>query len=304
MLIEETLRITLRQIAIFEAIARTGSIAAAAAEIGLSPSAASMSLKEFETHLGVRLFERARRRMLLSDEGRPMLDAAKEILVRVTDMEEGSLPEDMRGRLRVGAVAPVGNYVLPQLCAAFMRRHPGVRIELRVLPSQDAMEAVRNMSIDIAFVGAPVNSSYLAAQPWLRDGLTVCAAPHHPRASAGEQPLGVLAGEAWLLEKTQSSDRISFTVEALKSLNSLNIVLETDSVEAIKRAVRDGAGLACLSRFAIEEELARGELVAIDVPELRFTRIFSMVTRRDTMHASAVRAFGTFAMSMAQPGEL
>jgi LysR family transcriptional regulator, low CO2-responsive transcriptional regulator len=291
------LRITLRQIAVFEAIARTGSIAAAASEIGLSPSAASMSLKEFETHLGVRLFERTRRRMLLSDEGRPMLEAAKEILVRAMDMEAGSLPEDMRGRLRIGAAAPVGNYVLPQLCAAFMQRHPAVRIELRVLPSQDAMEGVRNMALDIAFVGAPVNSSYLEAQPWLRDALVVCAAPDHPRAKSHEQPLRALAGEAWLLEKTQSSDRISFTVEALKSLNSLHIVLETDSVEAIKRAVRDGAGLACLSRFAIEEELARGELVALDVPELRFTRIFSMVTRRDTMHPSAMRAFRQFAMT-------
>jgi len=290
-------RITLRQIAVFEAIARTGSIASAAGEVGLSASAASMSLKEFETQLGVRLFERAQRRMLITDEGRRMLEAAKEILVRVTDMEEGSLPEDMRGRLRIGAAAPIGNYVLPQLCAAFMRRHPGVRIELRVLPAQDAMEGVRSMSLDIAFVGAPVNSSYLEAQPWLRDGLVVCASPHHPRARTREQPLSALAQDAWLLEKTQSSDRIAFTVEALKSLNSLNIVLETDSVEAIKRAVRDGAGLACLSRFAIEEELARGELVALDVPELRFTRIFSMVTRRNTLHPSALRAFRQFALS-------
>ena len=296
------MRITLRQIAVFEAIARTGSIAAAAAEIGLSASAASMSLKEFETHLGTRLFERARRSMLLSDEGRRMLEAAKEILVRVADMEAGSLPEDMRGRLRIGAAAPVGNYVLPQLCAAFMRQHPGVRIELRVLSSQDALEGVRSMALDVAFVGAPVNSSYLEGQPWLRDALVICAAPGHPRAQSHEQPLGSLAGEAWLLEKTQSSDRISFTVEALKSLNSLDIVLETDSVEAIKRAVRDGAGLACLSRFAIEEELVRGDLVALDVPELRFTRIFSIVTRRDTVHPSAMRAFRQFAMAASAGG--
>lgn len=290
------MRITLRQIAVFEAIARTGSVAAAAAEIGLSPSAASMSLKDIETHLGVRLFARSGRRMLLSDQGRPMLEMAREILVRVADMEAGSMPEEVRGRLRIGAAAPVGNYVLPSLCAAFMRRHPGVGVELRVLPSQDAMEGVRNMAIDIAFVGSPVNSSYLTAEPWLRDGLTVCAAPGHPRAGPGPQPLSALANEAWVLEKTQSSERISFTVEALKYLNSLNIVLETDSVEVIKRAVRDGAGLACLSRLAVEEELGRGELMALDVPELRFTRIFSLVTRRDTQQPSAVRAFRAFAL--------
>lgn len=290
------MRITLRQIAVFEAIARTGSVAAAAAEIGLSPSAASMSLKDMETHLGMLLFARSGRRMLLSDQGRPMLEMAREILVRVTDMEARSVPEELRGRLRVAAAAPVANYVLPSLCAAFMARHPYVRVDLRVLPAHEAMETVRNMGIDIAFIGAPVNSSYLDAQPWRRDVLTVCAPPDHPRAVPGVQSLQSLGGEAWVLEKTQSSDRIAFTVEALKYLNSLDIVLESDSIEAIKRAVRGGAGLTCLSGLAVAEELARGELVALDIGELRFTRIISLVTRRDTHQPGAVRAFRLFAL--------
>jgi len=224
-----------------------------------------------------------------------MLEMARGILVQVADLEALSAPEEVRGRLRIGAVAPVGNYVLPGLCATFMRTHPGVRIELRVLPSQAVMEAVRNMELDIGFVGAPVNSSYLEAEPWLRDGLAVCVAPHHPLAGQGARALATLADEKWLLEKTQSSERISFTVEALKYLNSLNIIFEADSVEAIKRAVRDGAGLACLSRLAVEEEIARGELVTLDVPELRFTRIFSLVRRRDSPQPEACRAFHDFA---------
>ena len=99
-----------------------------------------------------------------------------------------------------------------------------------------------------------------------------------------------------MLEKTLSSERISFTVEALKYLNSLNIVFEAESIEAIKRIVASGAGLACLSRMTVEGELARGELVALDVPELRFTRIVSMVSRRDTQQPEACRAFRDFAL--------
>jgi DNA-binding transcriptional LysR family regulator len=293
----------LRQIAVFEAVARAGSIAGAAQEIGVSPSAASMSLKELETHLGVQLFARSGRRLRLSDQGRPLLEMARSVLVRVADMEALSLPEEVRGRLRIGAAAPVGNYVLPGLCAAFMRRHPGVRMELRILPSQDVMEGVRNMALDIGFVGAPVNSSYLDAQPWLRDGLAVCAPPDHPLAQGGEIPLAALAQEPWLLEKTQSSERIAFTLEALKYLNTLDIRLETDSVEAIKRAVRDGAGLACLSRLAVEEEVAGGQLRLIDVPELRDTRIYSMVSRRATQQPAAARAFRAFAATLADGGE-
>lgn len=293
------MKITLRQISVFEAVARTGSVAGAAAEIGLSPSAASMSLRDLEVHLGVKLFARAGRQLRLSDQGRPMLEMARSILVQVSDMEALSLPDEVRGRLRIGATDPVGNYVLPRLCAAFMRQHPEVRLELHVIPSQDVMEGVRNMALDIGFVGAPVNSSYLAAEPWLRDGLAVCVAPTHRLASEREVSILSLASESWVLEKTLSSERISFTVEALKYLNSLNIMFEADSVEAIKRAVREGAGLACLSRLAVEDEVARGELRLLDVPELRFTRIFSLVSRRDTQLPVAARAFQRFALQLA-----
>jgi DNA-binding transcriptional LysR family regulator len=291
-------RITLRQIAVFEAVARIGSIAGAADEIGLSPSAASMSLKDLETHLGVQLFARSGRRMLLSDRGRPMLEMARGILVQVADMEALSLPEEVRGRLRIGTVTPVGNYILPALCAAFMHRHPGVRIEMRIMPSHDVMEGVRNMALDLGFVSSPVNSSYLEAEPWLRDGLVICAAPDHPLAGREAVPLAALEKEAWVLEKTLSSERISFTVEALKYFASIDVVFEADSVEAIKRIVSKGATLACLSRLTVEEEIKRGELVALDVPELRFTRILSLVSRRDTQESHACRAFRDFVRSM------
>lgn len=285
------MRITLRQIAVFEAVARCGTIAAAAAEMGLSPSAASMSLKDLETHLGVALFGRGGRRMRLSDPGRAMLDLARGVLVGVADMEALSLPGEVRGRLRIGAADPVGNYVLPGICASFMRLHPGVRVELRVLPSQGVMDGVRNMALDLGFVGAPVNSGSLMAEPWLRDAFAVCAAPGYPLPPGGAGALAALAQEPWVLEKTQSSERVSFTAEALKYVNSLNVAFETDSVEAIKHAVREGAGLACLSRLAVREEAARGELRLLDLPELRFTRIFSLVSRRAAPLPAAARAF-------------
>ena len=289
------MRITLRQIAVFEAVARTGSVAGAADEIGLSPSAASMSLKDLETHLGVQLFARSGRRMLLTDRGRPILEMARGILVQVADLESLSLPEEVRGRLRIGAAVPVGDYVLPGLCAAFMRLHPGVRVEMRIMPSHEVMEGVRNMALDVGFVGAPVNSSYLEAEPWLRDRLVVCAAPDHPLAGRKAVPLADLGDQPWALEKTLSSERISFTVETLKSMNSLNIMFEGESVEAIKRIVRDGAVLACLSSLTVADELARGELVELAVPELHFTRIVSLVSRRDTQQPQACRAFHEFA---------
>ena len=290
------MRVTLRQLAVFEAVARAGSIVRAAEEIGLSQSAVSMSLKELENHLGVDLFVRSGRRLYLSERGRTVLEMARGILVQVTDLEALTTPEELRGRLRIGASAPVGSYALPAMCADFMRVHPGVRIELRIMPSHEVMDGLRKLALDIGFVGSPVNSSYLDADPWLRDPLVICCAPGNRLASAGPVPLAALAAERWVLEKTLSSERISFTVEALKHFSSVDVVLETDSIEAIKRAVARGAGLACLSRLTVEEEIARGDLAVIEVPEMAFTRIFSMVRRRDSQQTTAFHAFRTFAL--------
>jgi DNA-binding transcriptional LysR family regulator len=291
------LRITLRQLAVFEAIVRAGSIVKAAGEIGLSQSAVSMSLKDLESHLGVELFARHGKKLMLSDRGRQVREMASSILIQVADLEALTTPEELRGRLRIGAAPSVGDYVLPQLCASFMRRHPLVRIELKVGSSMEVMDRVQKMSTDMGFVGAPVNSTYLDATPWLRDRLVVCCAPDNPLASGGPVSLAELKNHPWVLEKTASSERIAFTVETLKHMSSINVVMETDSLEAIKRVVKKGQVIACVSQVSVEDEIRRKELAVLQVPELDFTRIFSLVTRRDVYHSQVHNAFRAFAMA-------
>ncbi len=291
------MRISLRQLAVFEAVARLGSLVRAAAEIGLSPSAASMSLKDFEDHLEARLFDRQGKRLILNDHGRQVREMASSILAQVADLEAMTSPGELRGALRIGAAPAVGDYVLPQLCGDFMAAHPGIRVDLNIIPSLEVMDRVRKMSIDIGFVGAPVNSPYLEATPWLRDPLVVCCAPGSRLATGGEISLIDLKDERWILEKTASSERISFTVETLKHVSSINIALESDSIEAIKRIVRGGDFIACLSRLAVEEEVRRGEIHVLNVPELNFTRLFSVVNRPEVYQSQAFRAFRDFALT-------
>ena len=256
-----------------------------------------MSLKDFEDHLQVRLFDRQGKRLILNDHGRQVREMASSILAQVADLEAMTSPEELRGALRIGAAPAVGDYVLPQLCADFMAVHPGIRVDLNVIPSLEVMERVRKMSIDIGFVGAPVNSPYLEATPWLRDPLVVCCAPGSRLAKRGKTSLVDLKDERWTLEKTGSSERISFTVEMLKHVSSINIALESDSIEAIKRLVRSGDFVACLSRLAVDEEVRRGEIHLLNVPELGFTRLFSVVNRPEVYQSQAFRTFRDFALT-------
>jgi len=177
-----------------------------------------------------------------------------------------------------------------------MQQHPRVTIELRVSSSMDVMERVQRMSLDLGFVAAPVNSTYLQATPWVRDSLVVCCAPDNPLASRPRIMLNELRNQPWVLEKTASSERTAFTTEALKYINSINVVLETDSIEAVKRVVRQSQIIACTSALAVEDEVRRGELAILKMPELTFTRICSLITRRNVYYSQALEAFRTFAM--------
>lgn len=292
------MRVTLRQLAALEAVAVKGGVVKAAENLGLSHSAISMSLKDLEAHLGIKLFSRSGRNLKLTDIGKGVLEKAQAILAQVSDLEALAHPDCLQGRLRIGAAAPIGNYFLPSICAEFIELYPEIQIELQVMPSQYAIEGIYKTSLDIAFVGAPVNSKYIEVIPWLRDPLIVCAGPDHPLAKKKDTCFSLenIAQEKWIMEKSQSSERASFTIESLKYVNSLNIVLESDSVESIKRAVQVGTGLACLSKLVVDQELKNETLVALDVVELNFTRIFSMIMRKKVYHSEVVKVFQKFCM--------
>ena len=288
------MRITLRQLSVFEAIARTGSIVKASDDICLSPSATSMSLKDLEGHLDGELFARVGKRLLLNERGRVVREMAKSILLQAGELETLTTLDNLKGRLRIAATAPIGAYILPDLCAEFMLRNPEVVLDLTVAPSIEIMSGVQKMCVDVGFVGAPVNSNYLDSEPWLSDRLVICCAPDNLLADAGSVALSRLKDEPWVLEKALSAERTSFTMETLKCFATLNVALEADDIVAIKRTIRSGRFIACLSYVSVRDEIERGELREINVPELQFSRIFSMITRSGVYRSKVQAAFIEF----------
>ena len=123
----DVLRLTLRQLQIFVAVARSGSTTAASAEIALSQSATSSAVNELERLLSLRLFDRAGKRLLLNDNGRALLPRALALLDGAAGIEQMSRDGSAQAQsLRIGASTTIGNYVLPKLLAGFMgAQQPG-----------------------------------------------------------------------------------------------------------------------------------------------------------------------------------
>lgn len=272
------MRITLRQLAAFDAVAREGSVSAAADAVALSQAAVSMSLSELETHLGAPLFHRRGRRLVLNDFGRGMRAPVRDLLERAEAIESALSSRVLSGTLRIAASSTIGNYVLPGLIAEFVAVHAAVSVDLVVGNTDQVETAMMAMRADFGLIEGFSHHSNLQMQRWREDELCIICAPDHALANGADIPADALRNQRWVLREPGSGTREVFTMASRELLPDLDVALELGDSEAVKRAVQTGVGLGCLSRLAVANELRHGELVALDVPALDLQRtLFALV---------------------------
>jgi DNA-binding transcriptional LysR family regulator len=296
------MRISLRQIAIFDAVARTGSVSRGADEIALSQSAASAALKELEDGLGVTLFHRHGRALSLNENGRRLQPMARSLLAQAREIERISPDADLSGVLRIAAADCFDDDALGRVCAAFLRRHPQAQLKLERVGWQQVLDRVDQMSCDLGFVPAPCNRPGLTFTPVVQDELVVFCAPGHRLAGVAGVSIADLAAERWCLRQVGSAGRHHLTMALGAASNGISIALETSCNATLKSAVRAGLGLGCLSRGAVAAELEDRRLVALDLPDLPLRRLFGVVTPARTYRDALQAAFRSLAIMMLDDG--
>ena len=235
------LKLSLRELEVFAAVAACESVTRAAAEVALSQSAASQALAQLEQALGVPLFDRIGRGLQLNEHGRTLLPRARALL------DEAAALQDLFGEaalsLRLGASTTIANYLLPQRLAALRQRWPQCRVSLQVANTRDIVAAVAALQADFGLIEGPCHHPALHSLPWQQDELLVFAAANHPLAGR-QVGLAELAAAPWLLRETGSGTREEVERVLLPHLGSLNVEMELGDSEAIKRAVAAGARAA------------------------------------------------------------
>jgi DNA-binding transcriptional LysR family regulator len=274
------LRATLRQIEVFVATTQKGSVTQAAAAIGMTQSAASMALADFENQLGTRLFDRIGKRLALNDDGRLLYPHAVELLERAQQMEQLFRTSERAVDLRLGASSTIGNYLLPQLIGRFRAARPGSRVALEVGNTQRVIDAILRFEIDVGFVEGPCMHADIEATPWREDLLAICAAPDHPLAQPGAATLDALRQADWILRERGSGTREVVEQLLTSQLGDIRLTMELGGTEAIKRAVEAGIGISCLPTIALSGSVERGNLVALPTPFLHLTRSMHIVLHR------------------------
>jgi DNA-binding transcriptional LysR family regulator len=281
---------SLRQMALFDAIVRLGSLSEAAEAVALSQSAASMALRELEDGLGTKLFHRHGRKLILNENGRRLQPKAHSLILLAAEITKPQT-EQLEGMLRIATSATVGNYVLPECSAAFLIRHPRVQMEIVTGAVPETVDRVEAMSVDLGLIDTTCNRNTLQIELIGHDRAVIFAAPTHPLGRREQVSMADLRAASWCLRASPSGTRVHLA-NALGGggLNDIRFVANT--YEAVKTAVMAGLGLGFASLRVIAREVAAGELVLIKADSVALDRRFTLLAPKHVYQGTLSKAFG------------
>ncbi|MDB5798306.1 MAG: Transcriptional regulatory protein LysR family [Paucimonas sp.] len=289
---------TLRQLKVFETVARLASFSRAAEELHLTQPAISTQVKTLEGHVGMPLFEQLGKKIYLTPAGTELLYHSRAIIAHFQEAEEAmtQFKGVTGGRLNV-AVISAGDYFLPRLLVDFAGRHQGVKLNLTVHNREELLRQLADNLTDLAIMVRPpadmdtINEAF-AAHPYV-----IVAPPTHPLAQKKRIPLAALADEPWIIRERGSDTRKVMEEELATPLPQMNIVMEIKSTETIKQAVMAGMGISFLSAHTIGLELQARSLVILDVRELPVMYNWYLVHRRNKRLPPVAQAFREFLLA-------
>lgn len=259
----------LSQIEGFVEVVRQGRLGRAAEVLFVSQPALTARIQALEAELAAPLFRRTRGGMLLTEAGRAFLPYAERALAAIDGGAAlvGQLERGVAGELTLGAAPAVSTYVLPELLTRFTEAHPDVRLLVRTGHSEEIMELVARGDVQLGLVRElrDPHDARLITRPLYADELVLVVPPDHPFASAASVDIGRMAEVRLVL-----FDRTSSYYELINALfRGAGVaprgVVELDNIEAAKKMVGHGLGVALLPATAVARELGAGELRRVEL---------------------------------------
>jgi DNA-binding transcriptional LysR family regulator len=274
----------MRQLRAFTAIAETGSFTASALRLHVTQAAISMQIKQLESELGVQLFVRAPRRVLLTEAGEILLERSRRIL-REHDSTVALMAElagARRGRLRVGsASAMVSTDALPELLRRMRTPFPGAEVTVTSGTSDALVKHILAGELDIAFVSLPVDAQGIETIVLNEDELVAIASPRHKLAKKRVVTPQILAGEPLILGEQGGNTRRLIDQFFAAAGVTPTVVMELSRQAAIKRMVEEDMGVGIVPLQSAREELAKGRLVSWWIEDARINWSLGLAWLKD-----------------------
>ena len=293
---------TLRQLKVFESVARQLSFTRAARELHLTQPAVSTQVKMLEEHAGLPLFEHLGKKVYLTRAGSEMLEHSRAIIQQFREASEAMQQlKGISGGTLIVTVISAGDYYFPHLLAAFIRANPGVTVKLSVA---NRTELLRQMAENLTDLGVMVRvpeDRHVMAQPFARHPYVIVATPMHPLVKVRRIRRAALAQEPFVVREQGSDTRYAMAKSFGAFLPRLRIAMEIGSNETIKQAVMAGMGISFMSAHAVALELQVGKLVILDVEGFPVIENWHVVYRRERRLPPAATAFKDFLLADGAP---
>jgi len=255
----------IRQLRAFSAIAEAKTFTAGARRVNVTQAAISMQIRQLEDEVGLQLFTRTPRRVILTEAGEYLLERARKILrEHDTALEEiAELGGVEHGRLRIGsASAEFATQQLPHILRGLKEKFPNSELGVSAGTSQTLVEKIMHGEIDIAFVSLPVDNSSITTDTLFSDEIVAIAHPAHPRANEKYISAAGLAGEKLILGERGGNTRRMIDDFFNAANVRPNIVMELSRQEAINQMVESNLGVGMAGAKTIADEIREGRLVS------------------------------------------
>jgi DNA-binding transcriptional LysR family regulator len=294
---------TLQQLRILKAIANEKSFTKAAEVLYVSQPSLSKQIKILEARLGLSLLNRENNTISLTEGGKIFLQYSERILAlceescrALNDVKNGD-----RGNLIVGASQTIGTYLMPRVLALFAQNYPQINISVQVDSTRVITKKVANREIDIAVVGGDVPEELkknLEIENFVEDELILIIPKSHPFALKKQKT--IQKDDLYHLNfiTLNSTSTIRKFIDNILIQNNIetkqfNIIMQLNSIEAIKTAVSLGLGAAFVSLSAIEKEIQLETIEIITIENIKITRTLSIISNKDCYRSKALEFFYT-----------
>ena len=279
---------------VFLAVAAHENVSHAANELAMSQSAASTALMELEHRFNVSLFDRIGKRLQLNGQGQLIRPKVAALISRAVELENTLSLDVEVGDLKVGATLTIGNYLAIGIMARFMQEHVDAKIELTVENTAAIVQKVKKFELDIGLIEGEPQEPDLEVSYWREDELALFCAPDHPYASKRELSEQDLLNAQWIVREQGSGTRQAFDRAMTGILSNLDLRLELQHTEGIKRSVEAGLGIGCLSKITLVDAFKRGSLVPLIAPRRNWIRKFYFILHKQKFLSNGVRSWMTY----------
>ncbi|MDY5910963.1 MAG: LysR family transcriptional regulator [Inconstantimicrobium porci] len=282
-----------RQLNAFLTIGKLQSFTAAASELGYAQSTITTQIKSLEDELGVKLFDRIGKNITLTHEGKKLIPYAKQMIKLSDDIKNVVFSEDApSGTLTIGAAESLCVIRLPEILKEYRKLYPNVEVTLKFGSCSDFRHFLRDNLIDVAFsLGRKIDSDEFIAEVEFDEPMVLLAYPGHPLVNKKEVYPKDIENEPLILTETGCSYRASFENIMTDNNISINTVLETGSVQAIKQFTMSGLGITLLPKVAVEDEIKNGRLIPLNWKGPDFGIVSQVLYHKDKWISPALRAF-------------